>query len=60
MLVQVIVEVLAQKSMTKLRIDTPGSISFDPSLILVCDSKTGSVTLTEMAAMIDVRMSDGS
>ena len=46
--------------MTKLRIETPGSISFEPSLILVCDSKTGSVTLTEMAAMTDVRMSDGS
>ena len=34
--------------------------SFEPSLILVCDSNTGSVTRTEMAAMIDVRMSEGS
>ena len=58
MLVQVVVEVLADE--IEYEVETPGSISFDPSLILVCDSNTGSVTLTEMAAMIDVRMSDAS
>ncbi len=37
---RVVVEVyLPEESTTKLRIDTPGSISFEPSLILVCDSE---------------------
>lgn len=59
-LVQVIVQVLGQKIDDEIAQRNPGSISFEPSLILVCDSNTGSVTRTEMAAMIDVRMSEGS
>ena len=49
-----------RKSATKLLTETPGSTSFEPYLVFIWFSKIGSVTLIEMAAMIDVRMSEGS
>ncbi|OQB88497.1 MAG: hypothetical protein BWX86_02662 [Verrucomicrobia bacterium ADurb.Bin122] len=38
----------------------PGPMSAEPSLVLVCDSKTGSITRTAMAATTDWRMSAAS
>ena len=50
-----------KKSITKARTDLPlGSISVDPSLVLVCDSKTGSITFILTAATIPCLMSTGS
>ena len=37
-----------------------GPISLEPSFVFVCDSKIGSMTLTEIAATIDWRMSAAS
>ena len=37
-----------------------GSISLEPNLVLVCDSNTGSITLTATAATIPARMSTAS
>ena len=38
----------------------PFPISVEPSLVLVCDSKTGSITLMLIAEIIDFLMSDVS
>ena len=49
------------KSLTKVRTDGPfGPISVEPNLVFVCDSKTGSSTLTAIAETIDFLMSEAS
>ena len=49
------------KSFTNERTEGPfGPISVEPNLVLVCDSKTGSSTLTETAETIDLRISEAS
>ena len=49
------------KSFTNDRTEGPfGPISVEPNLVLVCDSNTGSSTLTETAETIDLRISDAS
>jgi hypothetical protein len=46
---------------TNSRIDGPfGPMSVEPSLVLVCDSNTGSCTRTATAASMDCRMSAAS
>ena len=61
LLVQVGVELCCTNLPMKSRIGgPPGPMSVEPSLVFVCDSKTGSITRTAIAATIDWRTSAAS